>query len=363
MASYPRVAVNFGSAPTGSGGDNNRAGIQKVDADLAQIFAATGFDSTTNQMGINATGAQASAADTFLLVRADFSANESHIAMQDGGSSIFHLGVSETENAIYGHVGSSLAAGSRLFEIDNSGQWGFNRTKVSGITAAFADNIEIIQDGAGDANVLITGYGSVPNIIGQRAAGTESSPTAITSAQTIFDIHARGYDGADFDVDGAFIHVEATENWSATAHGMKLEWGTTDDTTTTVDTRMTLDQDGGLFMAGATGSSQGVGTINATAVYDDGSILTDYVFEYFIDGAAIDKHGPAVRFDQSMFDLDTFIAAWTRDKSLPNMPTREEFEQQRMSLGDLSQRLWEVVELQAIHISQLHERLKTLESA
>jgi hypothetical protein len=42
-------------------------------------------------------------------------------------------------------------------------------------------------------------------------------------------------------------------------------------------TDLTLAADGGLFMTGATGSSQGAGTINATGVYDDGTLLANQV--------------------------------------------------------------------------------------
>jgi hypothetical protein len=48
------------------------------------------------------------------------------------------------------------------------------------------------------------------------------------------------------------------------AESAVLEFGTSNAT------RATIATDGGLFMAGATGGSQGVGTVNATALYDDG---------------------------------------------------------------------------------------------
>lgn len=124
--------------------------------------------------------------------------------------------------------------------------------------------------------------------------------------------------------------------------------------------RMTLTL--GLVVGAPTGGDKGAGTVNAVGVYDDGSLLTDYVFEYYIDGEAIDTHAKALAFDQSMLDLDTFVDYWKREKSLPNMPTRAEFTEAKMSLGDLTQRLWEVVELQAVHISQLNERLKAVEN-
>ena len=73
---------------------------------------------------------------------------------------------------------------------------------------------------------------------------------------------------------------------------------------------VTIHSDGGLYMDGATGSSQGSGTINAVGVYDDSVILTDYVFEYFVDGEAVDQTEQAQNFDQKLLDIDYFGDAW-----------------------------------------------------
>ena len=161
---------------------------------------------------------------------------------------------------------------------------------------------------------------------------------------------------------------------------------------------------------------KGVGTINAVAVYDDGVILTgDYTIESFVNGEIdfdkwdnwakeklereliyenkvkkgkrdakiklgkpvpdelkkIDvakrvkekKHAGAHRFDPELnFDLDNYADFFKNNKHLPALLSVEDMlNNGKPSVGDYLKRLTETVEVQAIHIHQLNERLKALE--
>lgn len=136
----------------------------------------------------------------------------------------------------------------------------------------------------------------------------------------------------------------------------------------------------GLSMTGATGGDKGAGTINATAVYDDNTLLSCYVFDAAIDGK-IDlakwdgkvpgdrQHEDARRFstrldtDTNPLNLDSYIAHWREKRHLTSLPNEEKFDPvQGLPSGAWIQRLVETVEIQAVHISQLHERLKKLET-
>lgn len=136
---------------------------------------------------------------------------------------------------------------------------------------------------------------------------------------------------------------------------------------------------GGLSMTGATGGDKGAGTINATAVYDDNALLSCYVFDAALDGA-VDlgkwdarvpgerQHEDARRFaarlgtDTDPLDIDSYIAHWRDRRHLTSMPNEARFDpEQGMPAGAWIQRLVETVEIQAVHISRLHERLKALE--
>jgi len=147
-------------------------------------------------------------------------------------------------------------------------------------------------------------------------------------------------------------------------------------------TAMTIASDQGAFMVGATGGSQGSGTFNATAVYDDGVLLTCYVPHYIVDGK-IDLsewdgfvpnkeelktfHEPARRFVDDIdnrIDVTKFTDFWKTKKHLPTMPSKEEWiEDGPLPTGKMVQKLWETVELQAAHIDQLLTRIEALEGA
>lgn len=79
-------------------------------------------------------------------------------------------------------------------------------------------------------------------------------------------------------------------------------------------------------------------------------------------------HGPARRFAAraaQMLDPAQYAAAWKAAGHLPAMPSPAEWEAagKKMSIGDMVQRLWETVEVQAVHIEKLRARIEALESS
>jgi hypothetical protein len=138
----------------------------------------------------------------------------------------------------------------------------------------------------------------------------------------------------------------------------------------------------GLFMDGATGGDKGAGTINAVGVYDDNSLLTDYVFDAAVEGSVdVQKwdgkvpnrqppdrpveartHEPARRFSSRLDDLDpkTFGQKWAAARRLPAF---EHKAGEQLSVGDYAQRLLETCEVQAVHIDKLLARIEALEAA
>lgn len=127
-----------------------------------------------------------------------------------------------------------------------------------------------------------------------------------------------------------------------------------------------LQYNGGLLIGTPAWASSGVysgpGVIRAeNAVYDGNVALSDHVFDKYFDGApreedlvAANRH-EFVRLD----DMEDYLA---RHRHLPNMPSRQEWEEKGgLSLGDLSTRLWQTVEDQALYITELQKQLTVLE--
>lgn len=122
--------------------------------------------------------------------------------------------------------------------------------------------------------------------------------------------------------------------------------------------RIKFYQNGGSVWGTASGGNKGPGTINAQAVYDDNTLLTDYVFEKYYLGYTIESEYS----DYKMNTLDDEILNVSTKYHLSTMPSREEFEKSKSSTGEMVTRLWETVETQFIYITQLHERLNRLEN-
>lgn len=122
----------------------------------------------------------------------------------------------------------------------------------------------------------------------------------------------------------------------------------------------------GMQLGTPTGGDKGAGTLNAVAVYDDNVLLTDYVFDYSLDGkinAADLMQAQDFLSNTDVLNIDNFSKFWKDNRHLPTMPSREDFKKDRPPIGKLAQKLWETAEIQSVHIDNLNQRLKKLEAA
>lgn len=124
----------------------------------------------------------------------------------------------------------------------------------------------------------------------------------------------------------------------------------------------------GFVVGSPTGGDKGIGTINATACYDDNVLLTDYVFDSYLGNLDVVYGDERIQDLADMFDaratnVDYYSNFWRVNNHLMGMPSNEMFFKDRPSTGVMIQRLWETVEVQAIHIHELNERLKVQEAA
>lgn len=130
------------------------------------------------------------------------------------------------------------------------------------------------------------------------------------------------------------------------------------------------------------GGVMGAGTINAKEVYNDGAALTCFGIEYLVDGevdiAKWDAFLPegrknelvrefvamTKRFDPR--DPAQYIAHMRDTRSLPGMPTQDEWKHNTIGSGELFNRLWLSEELLAsafaTHVENVHVRLGAIEA-
>jgi hypothetical protein len=108
---------------------------------------------------------------------------------------------------------------------------------------------------------------------------------------------------------------------------------------------MRIFSNGGLVVGSPSGSTKGAGTINATAVYDDDTLLTDYVFDD----------------DYPLISIPQMREFYEAKKHLPTIPGRDEWEATgQFSLGKMATRLWETVEVHARYIAELEHEIALL---
>lgn len=115
----------------------------------------------------------------------------------------------------------------------------------------------------------------------------------------------------------------------------------------------------GVVLGAATGGAKGRGTLNATAVYDDNTLLTDYVFEKEFLGKPLEDRWS----NYSRKSLQEELAFVKSNLHLSTIIGRKEWEKEgSASLGKLVQQLWETAETQFLYITELQSEITNLKS-
>lgn len=251
-----------------------------------------------------------------------------------------------------------------------------------------------------------------PSISLSKRGTTGSSTAAVASGTELGSFGFLGWDGT-VTARGALVIASAAQAFTGSAHGGILDFYTTDVGATSESRRMRLGA--GVQVGFPTGGDKGQGTVNAVGLYDDNTLVTDYVFDAVLDNGKIDfakydsrtpnrEHGETYeavevgrdKQDQPIFErrlakeayteershdfarkfaarlktkhdpltLDGYAAHWKEKRHLTSMPNGEKLDiQAGVPVGALVQRLVETVEIQAVLIEQLNQRLKLLEKA
>lgn len=165
------------------------------------------------------------------------------------------------------------------------------------------------------------------------------------------------------------------------ANGSSLVFGTSNSYAAGITTA-TATMANGLVVGAPTGGDKGVGTINASAVYDDNALLTCYVGEAYRTGTINveywDQFAPEIDGERrhekargfalvahDRLDTEKFCQFFKDTGRLPAFPSPDRWQEAfegKMATGDLVQRLWETIEVLTVHISKLHNRVSTLEA-
>lgn len=258
-------------------------------------------------------------------------------------NSIFALSIVNTNTgaSAYSNIylGDSVSATAGILAIVGSGNssYGGARSMLLGTAGAFP--VVVIAN-----NTEVARFASGGLITMANALAADTSVTPGTLSQTGMRLMANTTNGAVLHGYGATYDVQLTDR-SGTA-------------SLSVINAQGVFINGSLLVGSPTGGAQGNGTINAVAVYDDGVILTDWVFDLHYDGKP--KADDKFYRGQSLFSLGETALFTEEHRHLPWMPTRAAFENER-SLGGIVTRLWQGQEQQQLYLFDHEARLKALE--
>lgn len=147
-----------------------------------------------------------------------------------------------------------------------------NGGSVAGPTAFLGTMLTArAADGTGTVSAVENFGGAAAYFLTRSARGTAAAPTASQSGDLIGLWGAQGYGATGFSTtttNGALV-IAAAGNFSDTSQPTELQLYTTPTGSTTVTKRFSISQAGGLFATGVTGGDKGIGTINATTIYQN----------------------------------------------------------------------------------------------
>jgi hypothetical protein len=104
-----------------------------------------------------------------------------------------------------------------------------------------------------------TRVGNAGAFIGARINGTQAAPTAVLNDQVIMFLGGRGHDGNSVgETSEGQIRMLASENWTPTRHGTRIDFLTTENGGVSTNVKMTIDHDGDV----------GIGTDNPVEELD-----------------------------------------------------------------------------------------------
>jgi endosialidase-like protein len=159
---------------------------------------------------------------------------------------------------------SSTASATRM-TLDASGNLG--------IGTSFPTALLEISNGltpASPASATIATYNAAPGgsfLTGRKARGTSAAPTAVQNGDGLLALSGRGYGTTHFG-GGATIGMSATENYTDTAMGGRIQFFTTPNGTTNLLQRMTITDEGDVGV----GTSTPAGSLEVVRSGDDAEI-------------------------------------------------------------------------------------------
>jgi len=258
------------------------AGVSRFDGDVDLNASGTllnvgnaGGDWLSNSLTIGSGtgntlyGSTTSSANGFLILSSSDTADNGLTAVLGGhdntagsGGAVFVYGEAHSSGvgdvSIRGSNGTNkgkidfYTSGSKRLEVEDGGEFMFQNNGIYDVGSAYNQwaTGSFIHSDSGNTAMYIQSYSTTATqtsflALDKSNNGTEGTHTALTADDVMGAILFRASNGSAFEAGGK-IHAEATETWSGSAMGTKLVFSTTDNTTTTIDERVTIAHDGNV---------------------------------------------------------------------------------------------------------------------
>ena len=368
-------AVTLGGTVTSNG--------QTFSGTIADLGTVTTVDINAGTVDGATIGGASAAAGTFTTVSVSDGniTNAGDIALDslssDAGSTITVTPTTDTifsngTGVVIGHT-SQLTTGTRTSELQVIGTDGDDTTmSMSSFRGADANGPRIVMMKSRET--------------------TPGSFTIVADNDRLGDLEWAADDGTDYNTRAAAIFARINGTPGANDMPTELVFAVTADGANSTSDRWCMVADGG--MTECTLASQGAGTINAQAVYDNGALLTDYVSDAYkglltaerldhYDDIVPDKqvkdnkgkqigvekrdHDPAREFAERgtwVFDPIQLGDYFLDNGHLPNIFGEAAFVAgERASIGERAQELLEMIEVLVLQNYDLAKRVDALEAA
>lgn len=126
------------------------------------------------------------------------------------------------------------------------------------------------------AGVQANAFAQMGYFLGMRADGTPASPTAVTTGDNLAAFTGGGYNGSAYSTTNlAGVFVKATQPFTTSANGARLDFTTTANGATSPTDNMVIDQNGAVLLP-ASASNPGANglAVNGPAVFGGSSTFT-----------------------------------------------------------------------------------------
>lgn len=108
-------------------------------------------------------------------------------------------------------------------------------------------NVLFEVQSSGNSAIVQDTFGGFSQFVGRRAQGTPGSPSGVTGNLTLVQLQGRGYGTTGYSTTRGFVGIAASQVWSDSAQGSRIQFGTTPNGSTTPVTSWIIESDGTLL--------------------------------------------------------------------------------------------------------------------